>query len=187
VTVIAAIHDPRTGRAWMQADTRAVAGSAIVSSTVQKVARHGLALIGGSGPAAITGFVRRRAPDLEPGQDVEDYLERLSDAWVEWSAHNGLDTVHDGRTFREGDLLVATPYGLWGIGGDRSIAQHDGYMAIGSGYCEAMGALYATRACDPEFRLRVAIEAACLLDTGCAGMGELFEVQAPMRIGEAAK
>ena len=178
MTVIAAIHDPATGRAWMQADTRAVAGSAIISSTVQKIARRGLALVGGSGPAAIVGFVRR-APEMEAGEDALDYMERLSDAWAEWSARNGLDTIRDGRTFREGDLIVATPHGIWGIGGDRSIIRSGDYAAIGSGYCEAMGALYATDGQPPEHRLAVAISAAHILDTGCAGMGELMTTEAP--------
>lgn len=181
MTVVAGIFDREISTTWMRADTRACSQSEINQAPVDKITCHGLALVGVCGGWAVDRWARRVCPELSPGEeDVLAYLEALADSWASWSDRHGLDSNHEGVTFRSGDLLVGTPSGLWAIGCDHSIMPMGEFAASGSGGAVARGALHALAGwTNPEVRLRRAIEAACAMETGCGGMGELFVVGAP--------
>ncbi len=67
-------------------------------------------------------------------------------------------------------MLIANPFGIYELESYRSVAEYERFWALGSGRFVALGALYACydRLADPEEIARIAVEAACEFDDGCA-------------------
>ena len=69
------------------------------------------------------------------------------------------------------DVLIANPYGIFGVSGMRTVQEFARFYAYGSGTDYALGALYASYGrpeLDAEALARLAINAAAEFDDGTA-------------------
>lgn len=170
MTVIAAVVTD--GRAWMAADSRTSWGSCY-RDDADKLYRLGAAVVGLAGHS-LYNRAMGTAPPLHAGASADETAEwcgRLVDHLIDYGRGRGHGEQVQGASVQTLTLLVATPAGLWEVGGDGSVLRVAcGYTAIGSGGAEARGVLVALRHGDePAERLFAALEASIALDSSCGG------------------
>lgn len=159
------------GRVYLGADSQVTgAGVRMSAPAALKVFRLGSLLVAGAGPVSELQAARYlEIPNLL--RRVEDPLQYVVNVLTR---HLRASLSHAGQLDPDGTwnsvLLVGVQGRLFSVGNDFAVVEHTDHAAAGTGHRFALGSLYTTEnASSPEWRLRIAIEAACALSTSCGG------------------
>lgn len=185
MTAIAAI--PLGDHVIMAADTRLCRRSALIGTTHKisrllvgpKYERHALLAVSGSHALAKMAYhwfhTAAKTPDLPTPDDeakAEAWASRIALTLCKLATEAQPPLVVDDGEI-DGEALLALGPRLWLLSGQAAVPIAAPF-AIGSGGCEARGALYAASELGlvknyPHDALRLAIRAAIALDTNCGG------------------
>lgn len=166
------------GHAFMAADSLCIENHHVRVPIAPKIHRFGCALVGLAG----SSVYRRALQDVMPlssrkREDAQAWVYDLADTLRAWGNKHGHGNKEGSALLHSIDALIATPAGLWTIGQDGAVmpilpAEGPPQWAIGAGQDVALGALYtlsrAAAVLPPQYRVRLAVEAACAVSVYCA-------------------
>jgi ATP-dependent protease HslVU (ClpYQ) peptidase subunit len=169
----------KNGRACIAADSLTSWGGTLLSSNY--LAGNSKILQVGDNYIGITGVVTHRFVIESYFSSCEKYsFKNKQDIFETWREfHKSLkenyhlkpgDDKEDPYETSHMHVLIANPYGIFGVYAMRSVDEYKRFWAFGSGTDYALGALYCSydRYDNPEDIAKAAIEAAAEFDNGSA-------------------
>ncbi|MBI5937735.1 MAG: hypothetical protein HY850_07800 [Betaproteobacteria bacterium] len=143
-----------------------------------KLLRVGESLIAVSGNATFKHVLddyfasdERQATPLRTVQDIFTAWQQMHKVLKEEYFLRPEESQDDALESSRMDVLIANPYGIFGVSGMRTVQEFARFYAYGSGTDYALGALYASYdrpELDAEALARLAINAAAEFDDGTA-------------------
>lgn len=165
----------KNGRACIAADSLTTWGSTLQSSEYladnSKIIQVGDTYLGVAGSAthkyALNSFfLRSRRHLFRNRQEIFETWREMHNSLKDHYHLNPNDDKDDPYESSRMSVLIANPYGIFGVYSLRSVDEYTKYWAFGSGTDYALGALYCTydRLENPEEIARLAVETAAEFD-----------------------
>ena len=170
MTVIVAVSDGE--RVCMACDSQATNNGSKLTLATSKIVRRGPVLFGPCDGPTI-GAIRYQMPEPPQSLDLEQWVRT---EWLPWlrelqrgerilETDNGAEKLRCQTLIACGAVMLAVDYS------GHAVRTSEPFIATGSAWCEARGAMWAAgareRVIDPEGVARVGVEAAIALDSGC--------------------
>lgn len=159
------------GSVWLGGDSAASTSHSVWVRNDSKVFIQGELILGFTGSYRARDILQYQMSMTQPGQ--VDNLDRfLRTTFVEEVrsafSKSGYMSRDDGKDFQASRLLVGVRGRLFMVDSDFHVGEMETpFAAIGSGYSEAQGSLYSTRAMtDPRKRLEEALAASSYYNPG---------------------
>ena len=150
----------------------------------EKVTAYGDSFIGVAGSAAhqlVLENVLERTPNLDFHGKAAIYesFRRLHPVLKDEAFLNPKEEEDDPYESSQMTVMVANPWGIFGVYSMREVFEFDRFWSIGSGRDFALGAMYAIyeREADPAAIARAGIEAGAEFDTGTSPPITLHQVR----------
>lgn len=172
------------GRVWIGGDSLATDDNGnIAHLRGEKVFRNGPLVIGVTGSLRCTQLLHHalRVPERRRGQSVDawmctDFIGAVRAAF----AGGGWEKKKDDGEALGGFFLVGIGSALYAVDDDFCATRaREGYQAMGTGGRCAKGALYATRRQPVEYRIKMALRAACATNAFCAPPFTILTTRGP--------
>ena len=182
MTTLVAVHTPGKGVVF-GSDTQYTRGNSKTHSPHGKwvISPDGRWAVGCSGTLRTMNIIKAESEIIfDKLHDPFDFAQRLQSVLDEYkfSLKAKMDDEELSRhpSFDCGLLLVSA-HGIWEIGYDFAILQHESVAAAGSGSDFALGALHATKTKRPKDRVTAGLLAAVTLDTYSGGSMVIGEIK----------
>lgn len=177
MTILAAMLEPSTGRAYIASDSAGTGSTVRVDFGSKLVRISPSIVIGIASTYLLSRWLREtRAAPAPLDTSLPDFdlqLDGFCDSWRKWGKERGLGhTENDGSHHVPGDMLVATPSKLYTIDRTGAVNGHAGlYAAVGGGEEVALGSLHIAQALGIDARKAVkgAVEASIHHHIYCGG------------------